>query len=471
MQKKLNEDFIDSYCEKFASKVTDSFFSDEKITISGKEILEITPSKQTNFFVVKLLFGYWQGETKKLESPFFNFKHESVKEALDEFMSVLSQHIEVHKNDFQMLLNHALKDALYLASSPQAYLEIDLEDRRVDTISQEVIDETLKYLKIYKKDIKNFLSDMSGLTIDDVIDELPEEFDQFDSFSGLSKEAQLLSEILPLDPNMVLVDELPDGFEDDDEVFDNDDLIKETLAKEKADKEGEEKGKEVDEPKNLKWDDENLKSFIGVEEEPATVSVTEEMASTESEEKTPSIPEEIEQEQEIESPSVENVAEEAPASDHRTAIEPEVEAEEEPEVEDNSSHDISDENKQMLEDSGFNWVEPGGEKTEPEEKENVETVNDQFDPPEKTVADHHEETKSSSMMELISVNHQFMFVKELFNDDKISFQNALIELEDYHTFDDAVEFLVQHYAKEFKWDMQSTEVKELLKVLFRKFRG
>lgn len=468
MQKKLNEDFIDSYCEKFASKVTDSFFSDEKITVSGKEILEITPSKQTNFFVVKLLFRYWQGEIKKLESPFFNYEHENVKDALTEFMNVLSQHIAVHKNGFQMLLNHAVKDTIYLASSPQAYLEIDLEDRRVDTISPAVIDETLKYLKTYKKDIKNFMNDMNGLTIDDVIDELPEEFDEFDSFSGLAKEAKLLSEIHPLDPNMVLVDELPDGFEDEEEeVFDNDDLIQETLEKEQAEKERveEEQRKEVDEPKDLKWEDENVKAFNEEkveqptkEPEPVAEEVKEDFPaeSIQADEK-----EERGEVEEIESPASEE-AEDEPVK--ASPIEGEAKTQsEEPEA------SISDAEKQSLEDSGFNWVEK--EEDEVEQEAEVKTINDQFDPPEKTVADHHQEAKPNSMMELVSVNHQFMFVKELFNDDKISFQNALIELEDYDTFDDAVEFLVQSYAKEFKWNMQSTEVKELLKVLFRKFRG
>lgn len=464
MQKKLNEDFIDSYCEKFASKVTDSFFSDDKITISGKEILEITPSKQTNFFVIKLLFRYWQGETKKLESPFFNYENEHVKEALTEFMNVLSQHIEVHKNGFQMLLNHAVKDTLYLASSPQAYLEIDLEDRRVDNIDQEVIDETLKYLKIYKSDIKNFMSDMRGLTIDDIIDELPEEFDSFDSFSGLSKEAKTLSEVLEIDPNMVMMDELPDGFEDEDEeVFDNDDLIKETLEKEKAEKEKAEE--EVVIPKNMKWEDESVRGFgedtaeLAATPEPSAPQVKEEELQ---ESYFAAASKEIEEEQVAEELAKEPVAmvEEVEVPGNQELEDPK---------EDATINDISAEEKQSLEDSGFNWIEKEDE--ESKEEPEVKTINDQFDPPEKTVADHHQEANPNSMMELISVNHQFMFVKELFNDDKISFQNALIELEDYDTFDDAVEFLVQTYAKEFKWDMQSTEVKELLKVLFRKFRG
>ena len=150
MQRKLNEDFIDSYCEKFASKVSAGFFVGNKKVITGKEILEVTPSKQVNFFVIKLLFRYWQEETKKLESPFFNYKHEEVRQAMIQFMNVLSQHIEINQSKFETLLNHAVKDAIYLAAMPQAYVEIDLDSRGVEQIGDKAIEGTIKYLKIYK---------------------------------------------------------------------------------------------------------------------------------------------------------------------------------------------------------------------------------------------------------------------------------------------------------------------------------
>ena len=101
MQRKLNEDFIDSYCEKFARMVAAGFFVGNKKVITGKEILEVTPSKQVNFFVIKLLFRYWQEETKKLESPFFNYKNEEVRQAMIQFMNVLSQHIEINQPKFE----------------------------------------------------------------------------------------------------------------------------------------------------------------------------------------------------------------------------------------------------------------------------------------------------------------------------------------------------------------------------------
>jgi len=110
-----------------------------------------------------------------------------------------------------------------------------------------------------------------------------------------------------------------------------------------------------------------------------------------------------------------------------------------------------------------------------EEKEDdfpEETINEQFEKEEEeSLAEHHESAKKGDkILELISLNHRYMFIKELFNNDKNEFENALFELEDFASFDESVEYLVQSYAKHNSWDMQSDEVKEFLKVLFRRFR-
>ena len=111
---------------------------------------------------------------------------------------------------------------------------------------------------------------------------------------------------------------------------------------------------------------------------------------------------------------------------------------------------------------------------EEEEKEDEfpqETINEQFEKNEETLAEHHESSrKGDSILELISLNHRYMFIKELFLNDKNQFEQALAELEDFDSFDSSVEFLVQSYAKHNEWNMQSDEVKEFLKVLFRRHR-
>jgi len=414
MQRKLNEDFIDSYCEKFASKVSSNFFDGDKKVITGKQILNVTPSKQVNFFVIKLLFRYWQEETKKLESPFFNYKHEEVRHAMVQFMNVLSQHIEIEKDRFQLLLNHAVKDAIYLAAMPQAYVEIDLDSRGVDQIRDKTIEGTVKYLKIYKKEIFNFLSDMKGLTIDDVIDELPDEFDDFDTSEAVEELSELLSKELEINSEKIYSDD------PDIDDFDEDDLF--------------ERGEEdlVDTPIRPR------KTAPETQPESENVEVSEE----------------------DEAMAGEEIVDE-PLSNPSSGLE-----EKEP---DESKEELEKVQEEQPNTRPQSPVLIGQEAQEDESLK--ETINEQFEKEEETLAEHHEsQQKNSGILELISLNHRYMFIRELFRNDKNEFENALFELEGYSSFDESVEYLVQSYAKHNEWDMQSDEVKEFLKVLFRKFR-
>lgn len=434
MQKKLNEDFIDSYCEKFASKVTADFFKDGKEVITGKEILNVTPSKQVNFFVIKLLFRYWQEETKKLESPFFNYKHDEVRQAMIQFMNVLSQHIEINRSKFELLLNHSVKDTIYLVAAPEAYIELDLESRGVDKITDKSIEGTVKYLRVHKKEVHNFLSDMRGLNIDDVIDELPEEFDDFDTSKAVVDECKLLAEVLEIDAETVLSDDPEIDDFDEDDLFEpgEEDLVDTKPSPKKS------------APDSLEESDIQVSS----EDESMAEEDFEDVQNESNEISTP-----IAESNDVELSSEEEESEEA-ADDSEKDIEDEI-GEEEP-VDEEEENTV--ESPIVIEDEDMDEL--------PEK-----TVNDQFEKKEETVAEHLEANKKSeSLLEMISVNHRYMFIQELFNNDKSEFENALYELQEYNSFDESVEFLMQGYAKHNEWNMQSDEVKEFLKVLFRRFR-
>lgn len=407
MQRKLNEDFIDSYCEKFASKVTTSFFKDGKDVITGKEILTVTPSKQVNFFIIKLLFRYWQEETKKLESPFFNYKHEEVRLAMIQFMNVLSQHIEITKDRFELLLNHAVKDTIYLVAMPQAYVEIDLDSRGVDQIREKTIEGTVKYLKIYKKEIHNFLSDMKGLSIDDVIDELPEEFDDFDTTTAVQEQCELLSPLLEITPDKIYSEDPDIDDFDEDDLFEpgEEDLVESSKKPRNV-------APEIQEEEEIQID----KRDVAMQEEDIVEDAYEKRRqSNESNQR-----EETDEEEEVPNPVRKPVI-----------------------LEDDDKEDDFPE----------------------------DTINKQFEKRNQTLAEHHEsKIKSNSILELTSLNHRYMFIKDLFKNDKDEFESALSELDEFNSFDESVEYLVQSYAKQNDWDMQSDEVKEFLKVLFRRFR-
>lgn len=407
--------------------VSSDFFKGKKEVITGKEILNVTPSKQVNFFVIKLLFRYWQEETKKLESPFFNYKHEEVRQAMVQFMNVLSQHIEIRKEKFETLLNHALKDTIYLAAMPQAYVEIDLDSRGVETIKDKTIEGTTKYLTIYKKEIHNFLSDMRGLSIDDVVDELPDEFDDFDTTTAVQELCAELSSVLEISLEKVYSDDPDIDDFDEDDLFEpgEEDLVEDIKPRKIApEAQGEDKDVQVStEDESMEEEDIKEDAFGGPVK-------TEEPEKKKEEE---AAPEPVEEKEEV--VVAKDSKEEAPKEEKKS-----------------EAPIILDE-----EDKEDDFPE--------------ETINKQFEKKEETLAEHHETNKNGkSILELISLNHRYMFIQELFNNDKNEFENALFELEEYDSFDASVEYLVQSYAKHNGWDMQSDEVKEFLKVLFRRFR-
>ncbi|CAE7893316.1 unnamed protein product, partial [Symbiodinium microadriaticum] len=75
--------------------------------------------------------------------------------------------------------------------------------------------------------------------------------------------------------------------------------------------------------------------------------------------------------------------------------------------------------------------------------------------------------QQGGVLQSISESHQYMFIQELFAGDSNKFQDAIAHVEEHQSFDEAVEYLVQSYARELDWNMNSDEVKELLKVIFR----
>ena len=112
-----------------------------------------------------------------------------------------------------------------------------------------------------------------------------------------------------------------------------------------------------------------------------------------------------------------------------------------------------------------------GYKKEPElSKLDFETINEQFQSETKTIADTHQEERITSILSNISINHQYMFVKELFGDSDEKFKATITKIEHLENFDAAVEHLIRNDAKEHQWDMNAEIVKELLKIIFRKFR-
>src|SRR6187402_755554 len=85
MDEKISLEAIALYGDAYAENVLKGFFS-SKDRITGSEILSLCNVQQVNLFVVRELFRAWKEETKRLKSPYFDYEHPEVKEALDNFI-------------------------------------------------------------------------------------------------------------------------------------------------------------------------------------------------------------------------------------------------------------------------------------------------------------------------------------------------------------------------------------------------
>ncbi len=111
MDEKISLEAIALYGDAYAEKVLKGFFA-SKDNINGQEILSLCSVQQVNLFVVRELFKAWKEDTRKLKSPYFDFENPEVKEALDAFMNIASQHILISKAHFSPLLKKAVSQTL-----------------------------------------------------------------------------------------------------------------------------------------------------------------------------------------------------------------------------------------------------------------------------------------------------------------------------------------------------------------------
>ncbi|MEP0366617.1 MAG: hypothetical protein ABJN36_04235 [Cyclobacteriaceae bacterium] len=459
MQKKLNHSFFDQYSGSFADNVIDKFFEENDV-ITGKEIISLTPSKQVNFFVLKTLFNQWQDEMKRLESPFFNFKDAEVRKVLRTFMNTVSQKIEIEEESFKPLLESAVRETLHLLANPADFLKESFADRK-SNLSEKSVKNFLKYIKVFKSDIEQFLESNIGQSSEEIGTNSSAFFDSLDVEQIAGFELSILNEIEPIT--------MGDLFEE------------ETAEPEQAAPEEEELDLTVDDFDDEPEDEAEEDKAEDVSESQQEVVAAEATSDDEAEAFDPESETEVEEVAEAE----ESYSEELESETKEEVLEPE--ADEEPILQDEEiaaepADDVEDslepEASQEEEIAPETVADVGGFEEEDEVSlnqkladETTKTINEKFEREESvTLADHHQQSKVTSIMEAISVNNRYMFINDLFEGDKDEFADAIDRIEECESFDEAVEILVQEYARNYEWDMNSDEVKELLKVVFRKFR-
>lgn len=209
MDEKISLDAIAAYGDTYAAKLLKGFFS-SKDQITGKEILSLSNVHQINLFVLHELFKAWREETTKNKSPYFDNDHPEVREALNNYMSVLSNHILIDQQYFAPLLKKAVSDTLLVVFDPYDFFSYIISGKN-NTLAVSAFKEDIKYLKINKaplekmvqkleeKNIKEIPGNEAFAILDQILEEVnftPEDVDGY-----IAK----FSEVSPLDPEKFYV--------------------------------------------------------------------------------------------------------------------------------------------------------------------------------------------------------------------------------------------------------------------------
>jgi hypothetical protein len=164
MTAQINGNYLEKYATTYAELVCDQFFSSRQF-ITGQEIIQLTPSAQVNFFIIKRLFELWQEELGKLKaSPYFDYRDIAVHEALTQFMNVLSRRIKVERRHLEGMLQEAVQDAIQIATDPLSFYQKELEKAPAGKIN-EYLKENKKYFKWNEK-LVTVLIDKAGIGLD-----------------------------------------------------------------------------------------------------------------------------------------------------------------------------------------------------------------------------------------------------------------------------------------------------------------
>lgn len=209
MDEKISLEEINRYGNAYADKVLDVFFA-SKESITGPEILTLCNLQQINLFVIRELFKSWKEETRKLRSPYFNYDLPEIREALDNLMTLLSQHINISRPNFEPLLKKAISQTLLVVFDPYDFYSmiITKPNNKLEVAS---FREEIKYIKVNKAPLERMvqkleekgLKEISGNEAFSTLDQILEEV----NFTPEDVEGYMaqFSAIVPLDANKFFV--------------------------------------------------------------------------------------------------------------------------------------------------------------------------------------------------------------------------------------------------------------------------
>ncbi len=196
---KLDFQAIERYAKQYAAKVCDDFFYRNN-TISGQQIMKLSNVAQINTFVIADLYETWKVTAEAFKSPYFDFSNEEVKAALQTFMNTVSHQISVTREHFEPLLIEAVKKTISLLLDPSKYFDDYLRDSPDFSLTQERVNQLVKYTKIngvFAKGLKEKLGDTDKVYVTTALNWLNEIANET-PFESPDKYLDILSATVPV---------------------------------------------------------------------------------------------------------------------------------------------------------------------------------------------------------------------------------------------------------------------------------
>ncbi|KQS33089.1 hypothetical protein [Dyadobacter sp. Leaf189] len=212
MPDNLNSNALNQYAARFTTTVLNDVYRAQDV-INGAGLLKLTPVRQVNLGILNRLFEAWKSNAESFRSPYFDFAHEDVKRALEDFMNTASQHIAVRRADLEPLLSESVKDALRLLLAPADYFEGKIRSTADAEFTHEKAEKMLKYTHIHRGIAEAMLGRLTDSGSDSVyqtqaVSWLYELKDNGDLLDDTDEHLQLFSDIFPININELRIQEI-----------------------------------------------------------------------------------------------------------------------------------------------------------------------------------------------------------------------------------------------------------------------
>ncbi len=214
MSNKFNANALAEYCRAFARRLCNEAYQNQPV-MNGRELLDLAPVAQINLLIISSLYDKWKADAEKFRSPYFDFTHSDVQEALQGFMNTVSQHIAIRREHLEPLLIDATRRTLILIFDPRSYFDELIRGQPDFELTNEAARQMIRYTQINKfipTFIAHRMNDKSSVYVNQALSFLDEaltqrghEVEQYDKFVAT------FSDRVPLNVHALLRNHVPDA--------------------------------------------------------------------------------------------------------------------------------------------------------------------------------------------------------------------------------------------------------------------